>query len=136
MVFKFKSWLVILTIWENFIFLSCSENWWYTLKIYTLKIGYCFGIENWNNKAVFKSWQPQFCHAIKNNYPSLWNDSDDDTDVENNFETNGNNFLELFGCVPPLPSNIPMAAAANSTNSRFNSHFSNSELKEILSKMQ
>ena len=89
-----------------------------------------------DNKAVFKSWQPQFCHAIKKNYPSLWNDSDDDTDVENNFETNGNNFLDLFGCVPPLPLNIPMAAAANSTNSRFNSHFSNSELKEILSKMQ
>ena len=62
----------------------------------------------------------------------MWNDSDDDTDMGSNFETNEDNFLDLFGGVPPLLSNTPMTKAANSTNSRFNSYVSNSELKEIL----
>ena len=61
----------------------------------------------------------------------MWNNSDDDTDIENNFEINGNDFMDLFGGVPPLPSNIPIATAANSTNNQFNSYVSNNELKEI-----
>ena len=63
-------------------------------------------------KGVFKSWQPQLYHTIKKDYSSLQNDSDDDTDVGSNFETNENNFLDFFGSVPPLPSNTPMATTA------------------------
>ena len=49
-----------------------------------------------------------------------------------NFETNEKDFLDLFGCVPRLPSNTPMVTSANSTNNRFNSYVRNSELKEKL----
>ena len=83
-------------------------------------------------KDVFKSWQTQLYHTIKKDYPSLWNDSDDDTDVGSNFETNENDILDLFGSVPPLPSNTSMATAAKSTNNQFNLYVSNRELKEIL----
>ena len=83
-------------------------------------------------KDVFKSWQPQLYHTIKKDYPSLWNDSHDDTDMGSNFETNENDLLDLFGGVSPLPSNTPMATGVNSTSNRFNSYVSNSELKEIL----
>ena len=76
-------------------------------------------------KDVFKSWQPQLYHTIKKDYPLLWNDSDVDTDMRSNFETN--DFLDLFGGVPPLPSNTPMVTGANSTNNRFNSYVSNNE---------
>ena len=78
-------------------------------------------------KDVFKSWQPQLYHTIKKDYPSLWNNSDDDTDMGSNFETNENDLLDLFGGVSPLPSNTPMVTGANSTNNRFNSYLSNNE---------
>ena len=53
----------------------------------------------------------------------MWNDSDDDTDVENNFESNENDFLDLFGGVLPITLNTPVATAARSTNNRFNFMF-------------
>ena len=83
-------------------------------------------------KDVFKYWQPQLYHTIEKEYPSLWNYSDNDTDMGSNFETNKKDFLDLFGCVPRLPSNTPMVTSANSTNNQFNSYVRNSKLKEKL----